>query len=340
MNAFPIMQTGDLHLEDKSLDDQLPVIDWIIETAKKANIKTLIVAGDLAGTPCPHMASPSERNALLRLCGVVDNVFILRGNHDVMQDWQFLDHVDGCTWVSEPEYVAFDDCDLFMMPYPDGSRAAAAGIDINHAAETVLAGFGVTARADTPSVLSAHINVNGSISSSGQPLIGQDYEIRHSSLMAAGIDFGMFNHIHKSQEINDSPEYVHVGSPWATSFGEQDDKKRVVILDGLAISTVPTPCIPRLTVDLSWSDGWGELPDVAGARVKCRIAYTEGEDVSIPKLDGALSVKYEHIVTRHDRRRSPEIVKTLTPVERFRLYEEENGREVSIDHEEYLVRLT
>ncbi len=95
-----VMQTGDLHLQDKDLDDQVPVLRWIADQAAEQATDVFIIQGDLAGVPCPHHATDRERNALATFIGWlldagVGLVVVSSGNHDIDANWLWINGGQG-----------------------------------------------------------------------------------------------------------------------------------------------------------------------------------------------------------------------------------------------------
>lgn len=372
-----VLQTGDLHLQSRELEDQQKVLAWIAGQVASRDVGLVVVAGDIAGMACPHLSRPAEREAFRTFLHEVTPmapVVVLRGNHDVAADWRWLGSIPNVRWVERPEtfligpHHAHDEYPgdmlvLHALPYPDRGWIAAQTESaeettqrMSQALRAIVAGFTVAGMrpGETPTpyrrqILSAHINTGGALASTGQPLIGTDVEMPAEWL--EGFPVVLLNHIHLPQDIGNAH---HVGSPWPNTFGEEEEKSiSVVSWEAKAspvhatrvtghlpiVDRVWTPAPKRYTTTFRWapeSSDWehveGRFLDLAGARVRLKLIYDEGDPIDIPSIEraceDALSVKIERNPVPRRRERSPEVVAATDPVERFVAFEESEGREV------------
>jgi exonuclease SbcD len=105
--------------------------------------------------------------------------------------------------------------------------------------------------------------VRGSVTSTGQPLVGCDLEVGLEDLALVQADAYLLGHIHKGQawEIAGAP-CVYPGSPRRTSFGESEAKGyTIVTVEGHAATTefVELPTTPMLHFSGLWRDGAMQL---------------------------------------------------------------------------------
>lgn len=330
-----LLQTGDLHLRSRELEHQVPVLRWIVSLARDLGVDLVVLAGDLTGRACPHLARPVERQALLEeliqpLREVGAHVVVVRGNHDVPADWRWLHAVPGVTWVERPTTLLFSNGFLLhALPYPDRSwlaRVVTGRDDLTtrmaDAVRAIVAGF------SPGGVLTGHLATSGVTLSTGQPLVGSDVEVPSTWLTGRQ---ALLNHVHKPQV---SGSVVHVGSPWATDFGEEE-AKRVVVYHCTTgkVESVETPASRRLSVDAEWQPtdrSWSisTTPFVpwAGTLVRVRAHFDEGENVDLSFLeklvdDRALGGKVERCPRRTHRQRAPEVVVARSPLARLRAFE-------------------
>jgi len=360
-----VLQVGDLHLRSSELADQEPVLRWIGDVCDDRDVDLVVLAGDLSGRAAPHLARPAERNALVsflaRMAEEARHVVVLRGNHDVPDDWKWIQdawpygETSLRAWVTAPTTFAFrqdpEDADgprllLHCLPYPDRSWvAASARLDreeltglVEGSLAAICAGWFTEKRPGDRSILSAHAATRGAVTSTGQPLIGTDVEVPVTTLRQSGADLVLLSHIHKPQDASTDGRVLHVGSPWPTDYGEQEDKRIVlaeVAAHDVLPESLPTPCVRRVSVDLEWTgdswrapDGWETTDD---ARVRLRLHYDEGQAVDLAAAEalvpGAVATKLERVPRRIRRERAPEVIAATTPVDRYCAFERSEGRQ-------------
>ena len=364
-----MLQVGDLHLQARELADQREVLFWIAERVRQEGVGLVVVAGDLAGISCPHLSRPAERGAMLDFLiavrGAGASVVILRGNHDVAEDWRWLDALSSVRWVTRPESFTLSAPDgeavLHCLPYPDRSWLAvdatdstAATAKMEQALHAIVAGFSAVAPG-VPSVLAGHLNIRGAMTSTGQPMVGTEVELPVDAIAAAGVDVALLNHIHLPQtmpRLAAGAPVVHVGSPWPTNYGETEEKRVVLatVEDGrFTIRSVPTPCITRVTLDVDWRDDrWhvvGDLP-AFGPRTRVRLRYHYDEDdrpdwmSALDLVGDALEIKTERHPRRRAQARMPEVAAATSVADRILAYEITAGREVDATFEQAVRQIT
>ncbi len=351
-----ILQIGDLHIREGELDDQLPVLEFVLDlvagTGGRERVDLVIVAGDLAGTATPHLSSPAEREALVNwiveLAGQAP-VIVMRGNHDLEKDWNFLRHVRNVHWVARPAIVRMNDgADaLIAIPYPErgwmlGASGASTSNDLAQAMEsavrTVLAASQLGNAGRRRRIVSAHMNTRGALASTGQPLIGTDFELPVEDLDVASADVVLLNHIHKSQRFRTPKGAVvqHVGSPWPEDFGETEDKfVGVLDLESLDIDMIQTPCVRRVTARLTWAGDRWDGDDVAvddRTHVRAVLTFHEDERPDVTtireRFAGARSLTIQRNKIRTRQERAPEVVQASSMFDRWVAFEQSEGRSV------------
>jgi DNA repair exonuclease SbcCD nuclease subunit len=306
-----ILQTGDLHVEDKHIDDQRPVLRWIAEQAQDVDL--LILAGDLCGWPVPYDPSPTEVQAIVDLIQSASmrgvEVIVIGGNHDVFARWRILNGGDEwmrrVRWVETPTSILYR-CTgvvptmVHVMPYPDiGAIVATAREtgDVSQAeavgayVEKTMAAFAEARKsAICPAFYTGHHGTRGAMSDTGQPLVSEDVDIPWSLIESTGAVGAAMNHVHLHQVVSgpDIP-MVHVGSPYQRTFGETGVKYvgLFALADGgCDFTAIPTPSKRLRAYDARWvfdpdniTDGrwdWadGEGPGHHdGERVRVRLKY-------------------------------------------------------------------
>ena len=118
-----------------------------------------------------------------------------------------------------------------MMPQPTKeyfSRTTHSSIsesdqEIGGLLGAIFMGFGgMAAQWRKPHVLVGHFTVKGSVTSTGQTLIGREIEVSREQLEMARADAVLLGHIHKSQKIE--PNVFYAGSVYRENVSEQEPK--------------------------------------------------------------------------------------------------------------------
>jgi DNA repair exonuclease SbcCD nuclease subunit len=185
--------------------------------------------------------------------------------------------------------------------------------------------------------------MRGSVTSTGQPLVGMDMELGLEDLALVGADAYALGHIHCAQSwsIDGAPAF-YPGSPRRTAFGELERKGFTVVRftgeHGYCQTTtefIELAATPMVLLESAWSsvddDFSTALPlDLHGSEVRFRYrvesdhretARSAAEHVKRRWLDsGAVSVKLEPQVIAVTRSRAPEVAKATTLEEQLAAY--------------------
>lgn len=89
---LPAVVISDLHLTaNPDHEYRWGLFDWLKEELRKANAKTLLILGDLTDAKDFHSSALVNRlvHTIHQLTHYVDEVIILKGNHDVLRDSDF-----------------------------------------------------------------------------------------------------------------------------------------------------------------------------------------------------------------------------------------------------------
>lgn len=274
---------GDSHFDEHSrFDECVRVHDWICEDLQARDVDLVLHSGDVY----ERKSTPLERQAVadwIQRCAEFAQVVIARGNHDALDDLPLLERLAtrhlvrvvetaGTLFVHAPEHDAVA---LAVLGWPQRANVhALAGAQAKDGVEqvavdalrAVLRGMGdFLAEQDCPRILLAHAMVRGSRVSTGQPLVGCDFELGLEDLALARADFYALGHVHMGNEwdIAGAPA-VYPGSPRRTAFGELEPKGYVVIeFDGRRLvgwERVETPATPMLHLHAEWVDEHVCLP--------------------------------------------------------------------------------
>lgn len=201
---------------------------------------------------------------------------------------------------------------------------------------------GIARNLKVSTIFSGHCTVKGSVTSTGQKMIGRELEFGISDLKLANCDVYCLNHIHKAQKINSNIFYS--GSITRLDHGETEEKGVFFHeLDGdgkLRSSFVKTPA--RVMKTVSAADGI--LPDSSllegveeGDTV--RIKFTVRED-ELAKIDeqalkraalerGAVDVVFDKEIVPIQRVRSEGISRLQTLEKKLIAWGETTGEVVT-----------
>lgn len=356
-----IIASADHHFDQHSRwAECLRVHSWIAELVESERPDVFLSGGDLyerASTPVERAAVADWLVRIAAVCPVV----IARGNHDKPRDCEILGrlasahpivveegadiHVVGGIAVAA---VAWPHrAELLALAGDDGS----AGADelASEALRNVLRGLGhELAKFQGPRVLLGHFMIDGSVTSSGQPLIGHTMNVALSDLGLARADITIGGHVHAPQDWTfDGRPIVYAGSPCRTNFGELEEKSVVLAefnSDGLTSwRRVPTPATPMVHVDAEVSLEGDvlelrvdpEMEAVVGAEVRLRYVVDADQREGGKSLAartradllaaGAVDVKVEEVVRPTTRARAPEVAKASTLEEKLRAFWDVKG---------------
>jgi len=352
---------GDSHFSARSrFEECVRVHDWIAQDARRRNVDAIIHTGDLYD----HQTAPGERDAAaewVQKMADIAPVVIVRGNHDPLGDLPLLERLRAHHMITVVETAATIFLDtkagalaIGALAWPQRSNIAqlaaiGSGEAVNIAAADALRGvfryFGAffdQQPSHIPRIVAAHAMVRASRVSTGQPLVGCDFEIGLEDLSLAGADFVALGHVHMGQgwhATNGAP-IAYPGSPRRTNFGELETKGYIIAefsdrLVGLGV--IDTPTTPMLLLEDIWAwfpdeqrDDWQkhwelreeEQDPVAGADIKFRYsvlsskreaAALAAQSVADALLKrGAISVVCDPVVLVEQRARAPEVARAST----------------------------
>lgn len=356
---------GDSHFSETSrFRECIALHDFIARDLAARGVDLVVHCGDVFDAK----STPEERRAVadwLRAVAETAPVVLVRGNHDHLGDLALL----GRLRTRHPVIVE-EACGVHVVAgvavaavaWPRKAEllaGAAASIEdgaarAGDALRAVLRGLGdELAVHGGPRVLAAHAMVRGSLTSTGQPLVGCDMEIGLDDLALARAHIVALGHVHLPQDLGTTPEgapIVYTGSPRRTAFGELEEKSYVVAefehWDGpVAYPTadlwactswdrVAVPATPMLLLEAEHgADGWVTAPwaspDFVAANAEIRIrvmvdadrrdaARKDAEKVRATLLAaGASSIKIEEVVRATTRARAPEIARASTVAEKL-----------------------
>lgn len=342
--------SGDHHFDERRRwEECLRIHRWMVQLARERKVDVFLSGGDIyerGSTPLEREAVAEMLTAMAEICPVV----ISKGNHDRERDVELMrrlrtKHPIIVESRAGVHHVAGAAIGAIAWPEPAYLTAQAesseqAGACIRGALTNILRGLGTQlAEHDGPRILLGHLMVDGSVTSTGQPLLGQPINVSLTDLALARAHFGCIGHIHKAQafDVSGAPHW-YPGSPFRTSFGEMETKQ-VLLAEfdqrGLvAVHEVATPATPMVHLDGDfgpdglWSTAPGPSAKGAEIRFRYRVAneHREAAKAAAEKFraawlaEGAINVQVEQEIVVETRARMPEVVSAISPAEKLEAY--------------------
>ncbi len=356
-----IMASGDHHFDEHSrFAECLRVHGWMVEQARERKIDLFLSAGDIY----ERASTPAERAAVaewLTWMAEIAPVVIARGNHDRPQDVEIMRRLRTRYPITVEDRAAVHlagGAAVATVAWPDRARLLAAlgnqeatDQGIQEALRAVLRGLGAELDAhDGPRILLGHFMVDGSVTSTGQPLLGMPIRVGLEDLALARAHLTVMGHIHMFQQFDlvGAPA-LYTGSPFRTTFGQTEAKSVTLAeFDGaklVSLEQLETPCTPMLHIEAQWRDGLLTMNDEksseddvafgaeirlrysvpADAREDARSQAARVREILLEK--GAVSVKLEEEITVENRARVPEVAKMVTAADKLEAFWRAKGFE-------------
>lgn len=374
--AMPFIRIGavaDSHYDvTHRFEECCRIHDWIARDMEERGVDLTVHTGDVH----EKASRIEERNAsaaFFRRRAECGPVIIVRGNHDVPRDLAIMGELANVHVLEEPGVFEHWDSlkqlgvSVPCLPWPrKANLLAALGRDVPHeeaglvaqeALRDVLRGLGnEAAKSGNPVVLASHAMARGSVTSTGQPLVGMDMELGLEDLALCRADAVLLGHIHKSQDWTwqrdgfDVP-IIYPGSPRRTAYGETEPKGYVLLdayRDGrVKWQCIPTPCQDMVLLEAEWNDGvfapaFEVPPKGADVRYRYHVASDQREaakaaatDIKRMLLDhGVERVTLDPVVRPVTRARTPEITEAQTLEDKLRCVWKARGDELPPAREE------
>lgn len=314
-----LVHTGDLYHRGSTPRERAAVAEWVMETSERIEGPMLFVRGNHDSFRDIEILGKVRTKHPL----IVEEGF---GIHDLKVAGRTL-RVVALAWPRKAQVLA-----AIGRPVPpeESSRVAQEALS-----DTLLSAGGDS---PYPKILVAHAMVTGSITSTGQPLVGQDMEIDLTMLSRVRADATALGHIHKPQDwdfpINGRTNpIIYTGSHRRTAYGEVEDKGWVkFIFDDkaehgrrlISWSREILPCQEMVLIELSFTDGHlaGDVPTVR-PKSDVRLRFTArpeematakraADRMAEPWRETECVVKLEPVVQAESAARVPEIALAKT----------------------------
>lgn len=339
---------SDSHFDRSSrFDECLRIHDWIATDMDERGVDLCLHGGDVYH----KLSIPEERTAVgawLHRVAHSRPVLIVRGNHDAVGDLRVLQYLGTPhpVIVEEASSVhAFTlkgiSVQVGAVAWPRASEILAAegssgnlNEDAAERMRAIFRGMGETMRGNLGlRVLVMHAMVRGSVSGTGQPLVGCDLEVGLEDIAIVDAHLVVMGHIHKAQDWVYGCPIVYAGSPRRTDFGELEDKSYLLAEfdeSGLVRwERVQTPCVKMHHVE--WSPGAKlEGPErFSGSEVRLRYRFTAEDKLqsreAVDKLAEQLraagaSVTIDDVAEPSMHARAPEVALATSTEEKLTAY--------------------
>ena len=358
--------------------DFLAALDELVEYALSNGVDLVLLAGDAYKGRDPSQTH--QRELALRLGKLADasiSTFLLVGNHDLPHAVGKATSIEIFGTLQVPNLHVGSDLHTYdvptragpvqivALPWPNRSklltREETRGLNISQITEEIERVITehvqrLTEELDpsVPAILSAHVTINGAVSSSEKSMmVGRDHTLFPSAVHKPQLDYVALGHIHKHQVLADAPMVVYSGSLQPVDFSEEGDVKGFCVLDldpsapaGSRLVNyefVPVKIRPFLTIDVKI--GLGETDptrkvvqeimrhSIADAIVRVRIAVPAEMDVHLREgeirevLKGAyhLSSLTREVQGERRTRISAAAVEGLTPLDALQMFLNDRG---------------
>lgn len=317
-----VLHTADLHFDNKPdvLVEVVRCSDFLLNTAEKERPEAALITGDLVDQRL-YMDSAGSLAALsfVKRLAAICPVLLIKGTelHD-FDSLKVLTGLPNVMVVDDVRQVCFSrklgfyhadvpglpegfdpmcDADMVVSCLPSLSKAFLVSLgrdgdtaqeEIQNLVGDVLRGWGDINRElrghGVATVLGAHGTIAGSVTSTGQVMVGHDITYGTDDLRAADCDYYGFGHIHKMQKVG--PAY-YCGSIGRLNAGEQEEKGFFMLDIEPGIQAKPrfikTPAREFIILDL------GKDPENWQDALKAELAGREITENTVIKVKASVS---------------------------------------------------
>lgn len=330
--------------------DFFKTFDFIVDLAIKEECDALIFAGDAYKTRDPNPTQQRGFGERIRRAAKKMPVILVVGNHDTPNaegkantlDIYSALEIDN-VWVSrQPEYLKIQtksgDLQIVTLPWLHKNDYKTVGDKLNNLYNKITP--------NSPAIFLSHSEIVGAEYGSEKGMaIANDVTIPLSLLQDRRLSYVALGHIHKHQILSkpgDSPLVVYAGSPHRIDFGEEKEKKGVILVNiednKASYEFVETDSRDFLTITVNLKDEDKDptqtvLSEIAKhdlnekvVRLVINIPSECEEAIQMDKIKKALTPAHiiagiSRNVDRKERQRIEiEDVETLTPVEALKKY--------------------
>jgi exonuclease SbcD len=238
------------------LGDFLAVFDELVDFALGEKVDLVLFCGDAYKTREPTQTQQREfARRVNRLAAAGIPVFLLVGNHDMpnavgratateifdtlavknvyvagkpatykIETKSGMLQIAALPWLRRSTLLSREDTkNLNLEQVKERLQSALA---------QVVAGQAAALDPSLPAILAAHISVSSARAGSESMMtIGQEPVLLLSNIALPAFDYVALGHIHRRQELNESPPVVYAGSLERVDFSEEADEKGFYVVD-------------------------------------------------------------------------------------------------------------
>ena len=242
--------TSDLHLTDNPRDEyRWELFRFLIDFCGDNNIEHLYILGDVTDATDKHSFSLVNRvvEHIADLAGIVDEITILKGNHDYTTGqafFSFMDYIDGVRFIED---ITDDGGITLFLPHTRDPEVDWAKVDFRKFDNILM-----------------HETAKGSVVSNGMKMptgIDGDLKVQDDVIVVSG-------DIHVPQKVGD---IIYCGSPYHVHFGDRFTP-RILHFDYMGeMHSVETNFAERFVVNVSNMETLENLKLRKGDMVKVRF---------------------------------------------------------------------
>lgn len=335
-----ILASGDHHFDQHSrFEECIRVHANMVEIGRRERVDVFVSAGDIY----ERASTPRERKAVVEwIVAMAETapVLIVRGNHDRPYELGLLAQLETrhpVLVVEDARVVHVAGAAFACVAWPDPASIRRAEVELGTenlaqaALQDALRALGAeVSEHGGPRVLVGHLMVDGAITSSGQPLLGQPIRVGLEDLALARVHAGIMGHIHRAATYDvGGVLFSYTGSPFRTDFSQTEPKSFLLLeFDGQTLvrsEQVDSGATPMVHITGAWDETektlvaeWVE-EEVAGAEVRLRYevpadqrtpAWALAQDYRREFLAcGAKGVKVEEVPVVVRRAKAPEVAR-------------------------------
>jgi len=348
-----IFHIADSHFDERSrFDECCRIHSEFVAHVEHEKPDLVLHAGDVftrRSTPIEMAAAERFFQRVAHTCPVV----IVRGNHDAaleIENFQRLRAPYPIYGIEEPRVITEAGVAIACLPWPskagvimqskDLDLETAGGEAIDHL-QAILRWLGSELDEidpEIPRVLLAHAMVRGSKTTSGQPLVGCDFELGVEDLALSNrVGSVMLGHVHMAQGFDSGT--VYPGSPYHSDFGDRGEKGFVEwkIDDRRCVwRHVSLPATPMYQYTGHWDNDRRAIVadpiETPAFPCEIKLSYTvDAEHSAAAKAfaaewkaqrerDGAINVVLDPQINVVTRARAPEVAAATTTADQLRAY--------------------
>lgn len=270
---------GDVHIErsqsigkpgignsfNSRILDQIKLLYWVLEKALEENVDTIVFTGDIFHSSRPNYRIVNLFLKYLQECEAYNiDIHIIAGNHDMERTGNIYRSVLDIITSAGLQHVyvyknintlQLSDIGITFLPFRDrGFLECKTNNDAIKKLQDILPFELNSIPEEKDKILIGHLAIEGSI------YLGDEYDNISNELMLPkkmfhGYDYVWMGHVHKPQVMQKKPYIAHIGSLDISDFGEENQKKHLVIFNTNAKNKfkeiiIPTRKLKHISIEI------------------------------------------------------------------------------------------